>query len=176
MANPILRRGGSPSQLRRGDNQTLSIGRLDPWNDMSAMDRLFDNFFRSPFYVVDRPNSNGHVEVEPQVELYEFENELIAYLFAAGIDPESLDITATSDQLSVRGERKAQFSPREGITSHTPWASQATGTATFAATYSLPIEIDPNKVTATYKDGVLEIHLAKNDAAKPQQVKVQVSR
>jgi HSP20 family protein len=177
MATPIiLRRGGSPTSLRRGDVSPRSVGRIDPWNDFVAMDRIFENFFRNPLGSLDRTSSNGQSALDPQFELYEKENELVAYMFVPALDASTLDITATPEQVTIRGERKAQLTSTEGITSHTPWLGQAMSTGTISSSFTLPSEIDPNKVNATYKDGVLEIHLAKNEAAKPKQVKVQVNQ
>ena len=62
----------------------------------------------------------------------------------------------------------------ENITSHTPWSNNAVSTSTFSATYNLPIAVDPSKVEAAYKDGVLAVKMPKNEAAKPKQIKVQV--
>jgi HSP20 family protein len=41
-----------------------------------------------------------------------------------------------------------------------------------SATYSLPTEIDPEKANATFKNGILEVHLPKLEQSKPKQVKV----
>jgi HSP20 family protein len=177
MALPILRRGGSPVPVRRADanTQANTMSRLDPWNDFASMDRLFDSFFRSPFSTFDRPWSQATHQAEPQVELYESGDELIAYLYAPGMAADAFDISASADTITIKGERKPLLEASEGLTSHTPWNGLATSGGTFTASYNLPVEIDPAKVTATYKDGVLAVRMAKSEAAKPKQVKVQVS-
>ena len=177
MANLILRRGGSANGLRRGDNQSNSSGRIDPWNDIAVMDRVFDSFFRHPFYPLDRTAPvSGPSMSEPQIEVYENENELTAFLFAPGLDASTIDITAGSDQLTIKAERKPKLTVTDGTIAHTPWVALAAGSGSFSASYGLPVEVDPNQVTASYKDGVLEVHLSKSEAAKPKQVKVQVDQ
>jgi HSP20 family protein len=175
MALPILRRGGSPVPVRRhdGNTQTLATPRLNPWDDFALMDRLFDNFFRSPFSWsgVSTP-ATGRAEAE--LELYENQEDLIAYLYAPGLDPGSFDISASENTITVKGERKPLQESAEGLTSHTPWAAMATSSGSFTASYDLPVPIDPGKVQARYKDGVLNIRMPKSEAAKPKQVKVQV--
>jgi HSP20 family protein len=151
------------------------MSRVDPWNDFASMDRLLDGFFRTPFSVFDRPWPHGTQQAELQVELYETGEELLAYLYAPGLAADAFDISASADSLTIKGERKPLLEAGEGLTSHTPWNGLATGGGTFSASYNLPVEIDPNKVTATYKDGVLVVRMAKSEAAKPRQVKVQLS-
>lgn len=181
MALPTLRRGGSPVPVRRADGNTQSgtLAGLDPRSEAAAMDRLFsnmfDSFFRSPFSWLERPWAQAQ-QAEPQVELYENADELIAYLYAPGMAADSFDISAGTDSITIKGERKPLLEASEGLTSHTPWNGLATGGGTFSASYSLPVEIDPAKVQANYKDGVLQIRMAKSEAAKPKQVKVQVDR
>ena len=44
----------------------------------------------------------------------------------------------------------------------------------FSVSYALPKEIDPNKVNASFKDGVLEVHMAKPEQSRPKHVQVEV--
>lgn len=176
MALPILRRGGSAVPVRRNDGLSPTISRVDPWNDLAVMDRLFssafDNFFRSPF---SSPERNG-MAADGQWELYENGEALIAYLYAPGLAAEAFDISAQADSITVKGERRPLLEVAEGLTSHTPWGGLATGSGTFSASYALPVEIDPDKVQATYKDGVLQVRMPKSEAAKPRQVKVELGK
>jgi len=174
MTLPTLRRGGSVIPLRRAENQSNLINRIDPWNDIALMDRVFENLFRSPLSLIDSSSNGRNAGQEPNIELYETPDELVAFLFIAGIDPTSLDISATSEQLSIRGERKERLDVKDGTISHTPWLGAATTKSSFSASYTLPSEINPEKVTAGYKDGVIEVHMAKSEATKPKQVKVHI--
>ncbi len=178
MALPILRRGGSPVPVRRTDSSRPinGFGQIDPWNDLAVMDRVFDNLFHSPFPLRDRSGAAATYQAEPQVELYETGDDLLAYVYAPGLAADSFDISAGPDAVSIRGERKPLLEVGEGMTSHTPWGGLATSGGTFDATYSLPVEIDPNKVQAAYKDGVLHLRMAKSEASKPRHVKVQVGQ
>ena len=70
MALPTLRRGGSPISVRRADNASPAnpMNRIDPWNDLRVMDRLFDNFLNTPFSAFERPWAGSVQPSEPQVE------------------------------------------------------------------------------------------------------------
>ena len=177
MALPILRRGGSPVTVRRGDNtQTNAISRVDPWNDLAVMDRLLDSVFPSPFSVLGRMMTPGVQPSEPAVELYETADDLRVFVYAPGMSQDKFDISVSADAITVKGERQPLLEMSDGLTSHTPWSGLATNTGTFSASYTLPAEIDPARVEAAYKDGVLQIRLPKSEAAKPKQVKVEIGK
>jgi HSP20 family protein len=176
MALPILRRGGSAVPVRRGDSNTQAnpMNRVDPWNDFAVMDRLFDTFL--PQSLFGRGLASAAQPSEPTVELYETADDLLAYVYAPGMAQDSFDISASGDSITIKGERKPLLEVTEGLTSHTPWAGLATSTSTFNASYTLPVEIDPAKVEANYKDGVLHLRMPKSEAAKPKQVKVAIGK
>ena len=185
MALSIIRRGGSPVSVRRGDSSipVQAASRQDPWNDFAVMDRLLDNFFSSPLPAFGRggsvpgpsfPAALSAPASEPVVELYETGEDLLAFIYAPGLAPDSFDISATGDSLTLKAERRPLLEVTEGMTSHTPWAGLATGTSTWSASYTLPVEINPERVEASYKDGVLSLRLPKIEAVKPRRVKVEV--
>ncbi len=175
MTLPILRRGGSA--VRRGEGQTQwpQINRVDPWNDFEVMNRLFNSFLQSPLSGFGRSLGSGISASETPVELYETSDDLLAFVYAPGLAPDSFDISASGDAITVKAERKLLLEVTEGLISHTPWTGHTTSASTFTASYQLPVEIDPARVEAHYKDGVLHVRMPKSEAAKPKQVKVAVS-
>ncbi len=176
MALPILRRGSNPISVLRGDTNIAknAVNRIDPWNDFTAMDRLFENFFANSFVPFGRGNASLPQASEPTVEIYETADELLAYLYVPGMSPDSFDISASGESLTISAERKPLLEVTEGMTTHTPWSRMATGSSTFSVSYNLPAEIDPNKVSANYKEGVLSVRMPKSEAAKPRQVKIEL--
>jgi HSP20 family protein len=163
----LIRHGGSPLAARR---TSAPIARIDPWNDFTAMDRLFDAFWRTPIA------TPGREAADASIELYETKDELLAFVTAPGIAPDTFDISVEAETITITGERKPLLEAAEGLVSHTPWLGTATSASTFRASYTLPVEIDPDKAQAAYKDGILQIRMPKTEAAKPKQVKVEVGQ
>lgn len=174
MALPILRRGGSPVRRTDAGQQTSFVNRGDPWNDFEMMDRLFDGVL-SPLSLFNRGFASPRAATEMPVELYETGDDLLAFVYAPGLASDGFDISAAGDTITVRAERKPLLEVTEGLVSHTPWGGQATAGGTMSASYTLPVEIDPARVEATYKDGILRIKMPKSEAAKPRQVKVELT-
>ena len=169
MALPILRRGGNGIPSTR--DVVTPVGRIDPWNELDYMDRMFDSFFRAPFSALER--SRASARTDGQIEIYETAEELIAVAFVPGLSREAINVSATNNSLVVQGERKPLFENKEGLTAHTPWSAAVAG-GSYNVECALPVEINPNNVRATYTDGVFEIHLPKAEAVKAKQIKIDV--
>lgn len=88
------------------------------------------------------------------------------YVFAAGLDPQSLDISIQQNLLTVSGER--QISVPENAQCY----RQERFSDGFRRVISLPDDVDPEKVEAQYRDGVLQISVQRREAARPRQIEV----
>lgn len=86
-----------------------------------------------------------------------------------GISENNVDLTLADNVLFVTAERK--LVPPEG---YAPRRQERTSFR-FARSLALPVKVDPEKVTATVKDGVLTVTLAKAEEARPRQIQVKVS-
>jgi HSP20 family protein len=83
------------------------------------------------------------------------------------VNPEDLDITIKDQHLVLRGERKIS-TEEKNVNYH----RRERESGFFRRVLRLPAEVDPNKVEAACKDGVLTISLAKPEEVKPRQISV----
>lgn len=102
----------------------------------------------------------------PPLNLWEDADAIYAEAELPGVDAESIDISVVANELTLGGERKSNV--EEGDSYH----RQERAVGSFRRTVQLPVEIDAEAVSATMKDGVLEIRLPKHEAAKPRKIKV----
>jgi len=105
--------------------------------------------------------------VYPPVNVLNGNDDLLVQCEVAGVKREDLEISITGDTLMIRGrkvpnvdEEKVRFQRRER------------GTGDFSRTVVLPDKVDPDKVVANLKNGILSIRLPKSEAAKPRQIRV----
>jgi HSP20 family protein len=103
----------------------------------------------------------------PRVDLIDREAEILVRAEVPGIDKDHLDVDLTGDLLTIRGEHRKEEKTEEGNVYR---AEIARGT--FVRTLRLPAEVDPEKVEATFRDGLLEIHLPKLATTKRQRIEV----
>jgi HSP20 family protein len=88
------------------------------------------------------------------------------YLFAAGLDPKSLDISIQQSLLTVAGERRVD-APQDG-----EYYRRERFSGPFKRVISLPEDVDPDKVEARYADGLLHVSLQRRETSRPRQIEV----
>ena len=88
------------------------------------------------------------------------------YLFAAGLDPKSLDISIQQNLLAVSGDRKVP------VDESADYYRQERFDGEFRRVITLPVDVDPDRVDAKYRDGVLQITVQRREAARPRQITV----
>ena len=128
----------------------------------TALDRLFEDFFSpAPLRSVAL---NPAVDVEETADAYVFRADL------PGVSSKDVKVTVHSDTITLRGERKQEEKNSEGSRHR---VERAYGSFERSFTLGLPVRAD--QVKASYKDGVLEVHVPKADQAKPRDIEVQIN-
>ena len=92
------------------------------------------------------------------------------YAFAPGIDPAKLDVQIDHGLLTIVGERESDQPGDNGSLS--TYANERFS-GRFKRTLSLPDDADPDRVEASYRDGVLHIKVARRESAQPKRISVQ---
>lgn len=101
----------------------------------------------------------------PAVDIQETAEELVVQAALPGVRKEDVDLEVKDDTLILSGERKTP----EGE----DWLRRELPTGSFYRAFSLPAEVEPGKVKAAFRDGILEVRLAKAESAKPHKVKIE---
>lgn len=151
-----------PSLLRPVEEGLVPMGRL-----RSALDRLFEDFFESSLLPVRREGDGVHYL--PAVDLRETDDALILEAELPGLTQKEISVQVVGDVLTIRGERK-----REAEQKSKNYLRREMSYGIFERQIPLPAEIDPDKVEATYTNGVLQVILSKVPGAKAKTVPVKV--
>jgi len=88
------------------------------------------------------------------------------YFFAAGLDPKSLDISIQQNLLTVSGSRNAELNEKAQYYRRERFEGE------FRRVITLPEDVDPERVEARYRDGVLQITIRRHESARPRQITV----
>lgn len=149
-------------------------GWSDPWSVLNELQRDLNTWFndsldrvsgsRSPVMgLLDR-------EVWPPVDVIETPEAFVVRAELPGQERDQISIRVQGRSLSVEGECGAKPSEVAGevLRSECPVGK-------FHRTIGFPVGIDGEKVSASYRDGILEIRLPKAEEQKPRQVEVNVA-
>jgi HSP20 family protein len=139
--------------------------RWEPFREMmslrQAMDRLFEDSF------VRLPRLGGDGVVQPTLDMYQNNGNLVVKAALPGVKPEELDITINGDTLTIRGEHKEEQETKED-----DYLYRERSYGTFSRSVTIPVKVKSDKAKATFEDGVLTLTLPRADQIKPRQIKV----
>jgi HSP20 family protein len=139
---------------------------------------LFDQFERlrreldEVFGVSGLPSSIRSVApgTLPAINVGRTPTSVEIYAFAPGLDASKVEITLDRGVLRISGERASGIPVNDA---KVQVYTRERGAGTFTRAVSLPDDVDPGQVNATYRDGVLRITVACREAAQPKRITVQ---
>ncbi len=132
----------------------------------NQLNRLFEPFAR--FAAGDEDLVSG--TWVPPVDVAETQEKILVRAEVPGMKQEDIQIEFENGLLTIRGERKIEKS--EAMT----WHRVERIYGNFSRSFTLPRSVDPEKITAGYRDGILEIEVPKREEAKPKQIRIAVSK
>ena len=102
----------------------------------------------------------------PACDTYEDEHGFWVQAALPGMERKDIEISLEDSVLTIKGQRQAENQENRR------YFTQEMGTGIFTRTFRFPANVDPNKVVASYKEGVLTIELPKREEAKPRQIAI----
>lgn len=110
----------------------------------------------------------------PAVNVGNADGSLEIYAFAPGLDPSKVDVTVDRGVLTIKGERASPLpTQQEARERKFVVHSQERAYGSFVRTIALPDDVDPTHVNASYRDGVLQISIARRESAQPRRIAIQ---
>ena len=137
----------------------------DPFRDIQGeVNRLFDSFLGRPGSTA---TGTGSPVWMPVFDLYETHDDLVLNFELPGVREKDVSLSVTGDMLTVRGERQFNQVLKEDNYLH---MERVYGK--FERSVQLPKPIQTDRVTASFRDGVLEVKLPKAEAVKSKEIKI----
>ena len=136
------------------------------WEPITGINRLHSEMSRM-IHGLEHRTRNYAPQGYPPVNLWEDEEAYYLEAELPGLDLDHIDITvAHGNELSIAGERKAP--ELESVV----WHRQERGYGSFSRQIKLPGDVDADKVSARFHDGVLTVTLPKSEQVKPRKIKI----
>ena len=106
----------------------------------------------------------------PAVNIGRTPKSVEIYAFAPGLDASKTEVTLERGLLRISGQRQSAVPADDPEVS--VYALER-GAGSFTRVISLPEDIDPAQVDATYRDGVLQVRIARRESEQPKRINVQ---
>lgn len=148
----------------------MRLTRYEPWEVLGQfrkdLEQLFGNRTGTQF---DEDSAIATSAWIPAIDIKEENNQFLIEADIPGVDPKDIEVSMEGGVLTIKGER-ATVSKEEA--KNYKRVERVYGN--FYRRFSLPDTADPEKITATGKNGVLKISIPKREVVQPRKINVQV--
>jgi HSP20 family protein len=140
-----------------------------PFTRLSSVRREMDDFFTQVFGNWEQGGSQWAPwlsgDYVPQLESYVRDNTLYLKADLPGMEPKEVELTVEGNQLTLKGERKAEHEAKDGEYTH-----REVRYGRFVRTFNLPEGVKAEDVQASYRNGVLEVSIPLPAERQPKRI------
>ncbi|MFZ0135303.1 MAG: Hsp20/alpha crystallin family protein [Desulfobacterales bacterium] len=148
----------------------MALVRWDPFREVSTLQERINRLFEDAFpRAADLDEELSRAGWRPAVDIYEGETAVVLKAELPGIRKEDVTVEVKDNVLTIKGERTADVEVKEES-----YYRRERTYGNFSRSFNLQYPVNPDKIRARFKDGVLEIELPKPEEEKPKQINVKV--
>ena len=146
----------------------MNLVKWNPWREMDTFQDRINRFFDRPFLPSEWQSEEACMESwKPMVDIYEDEDNIVIKAELPGVDKKDIHVDIKDRVLTLSGERSYDNEVKEDN-----YYRRERAYGKFQRAFSLPDTLDPDKIKADFKDGVLKIDIPKPEEKKPKQITV----
>lgn len=146
----------------------MNLARWSPFNEFDDLQTRLNRLFGEAALKGD--NTSTFAQWSPAVDVQETDKEYLIKADLPEVKKEDVKVQFQDGALTLEGERKLE-KEEKGKKFHKIEREYGK----FVRRFSLPTEIDATRVSAEFKDGVLNVHLPKSETARPRAIDVKVA-
>jgi len=134
----------------------------DPFATLLAVQRAMEDAMRSDWFGT-RTSGRGAF---PPVNVFSEGDDFVVVAELPGVKKENLDVEVKGETVRIHGKKVIESG--EDVSVHRRERTEGQ----FDRTLSFPVQLDPDKATADYKDGVLTLRLPRAESERPRSVTI----
>lgn len=139
----------------------MALVRFDPFGVLRDVERMFEEY---------SPATGTRGPWVPRVDVFERENALVIRAEVPGMSADDVDVTVEDSTLVIAGARSL---PEEQVTGY---QRKEIFEGEFRRTLILPEGLETDQISASYRDGLLEVSIPKSPEVLPKKIQVKVER
>ena len=146
----------------------MNLVKWNPWREMPAVQGSLNRFFDDPFFRISRMADDSEMGMwNPAVDIYEKDDHFMIKAELPGVDKNDIKIDLKDRLLTLSGERTYDNEVNEEN-----YYRRERTYGKFQRAFTLPADVDSDKIKAEYKDGVLQIEVPKPEEKKAKRVTI----
>ena len=146
----------------------MNLVRWNPAGEMAAMQNRVNRMFNGPYWPASRMDDDTGMGMwNPAVDLYEKDDHFVIKAELPGVDKKDIAIDLKDRVLTLSGERSSENEVKEEN-----YYRRERSYGKFQRSFTLPADVDSDKIKAEFKDGLLQIEVPKPEKQKPKQVTI----
>ena len=149
-----------------------ALTRWDPFRELEDMHRHLTTLFDGNSSARRRNGKESMTVAEwaPTVDIVEDEKNYVIKAELPDMKREDVHVSVENGVLTITGERKAEKEEK-----NRKYHRVERSYGSFARSFALPENVEAQKVSAAYKDGLLTVTVAKSEKAQPKQIEVKIA-
>ncbi len=146
----------------------MSLVKWSPFGDIDTLQKEINHLFEQ--FVPSRREQLFGDNFVPAAELKETDTGIDLKIEVPGLAPEDIDVQVSAEAVSITGERKSESTTEDNGVTRSEFHY-----GRFQRVIPLPARVQNTAVEADYKDGILKLHMPKDEAEQKKVVKVSIS-
>lgn len=134
----------------------------DPFDALFNLQRALEGRLASD-WLHDQTTSQGPF---PPINVFQQGDDILAIIELPGIEKDSLTVQAKENTIRIAGQKSVTYP--DGVSVH----RRERVSGEFDRTLSLPVQLDPDRIKAEYRDGILALLLPRSEQDKPRAIKI----
>ena len=145
----------------------MNLMRFEPYREIQTLQDRLSRAFGAPFGRPERDDEMNLAAWAPPVDIAEEKDRILITAELPGFQEDQIEIQTENGMLTLRGERRFE-KESEGRSYHRVERSYGQ----FVRSFSLPNNVDREKIRADFSHGLLKVELPKREDAKPRTIKI----
>ncbi len=146
----------------------MDLVRWNPWREMTELQNRINRFFEDDLFPALKPEEGLPLsQWRPAVDIFETDDHIVIKAELPGVDSKDVDVEVKDRVLTLKGERSYENEVKEEN-----YYRKERVFGRFHRAFTLPVDVNPDKIKAQFKNGVLKIEIPKPEETKPKKISV----
>jgi HSP20 family protein len=134
----------------------------DPFETLLALQRALDSRIASDWM----GRGTAAIGSFPPINIFQKDDDFVAVVELPGIEKNDLEIEAKENTIRIRGKKIIAYGEQASV------HRRERISGVFDRTISVPVRIEPDRINAEYRDGILALFIPRAEADKPRSIKI----